>query len=165
MVSNKKRLYWTLQLAGWLSYALLQIIVFSIEKEIPARRVIFFIIEALICLGITHFFRYFLNRKKWLNLSVAGMIPRVVISITVLGFAIYFLRVPVSIVLKVVNVQKLAFDPGQILGFGLFYVFLLFLWSLFYFTYHYIERYNKSLKYEASMIESELNNLKNQLIL
>jgi LytS/YehU family sensor histidine kinase len=91
------------------------------------------------------------------------MIPRAIASIIVLGFVIYFLRVPVSIILKVVNVQRLAFDPSQILGFGFFYVFLLFLWSLFYFTYHYIERYNKSLKYEASMIEIELNNLKNQL--
>lgn len=160
---NKKRLYWTLQIIGWLSYALLQITVFSIAKEIPLRRIEFFIIEALICLGVTHFFRYFLNRLKWLNLSVPRMIPRVVASIIVLGFVIYFLRVPVSIVLKVVSVQSLALDPTQILGFGLFYVFLLFLWSLFYFTYHYIERYNKSLKYEASMIEIELNNLKNQL--
>jgi sensor histidine kinase YesM len=163
MISNKRRLYWTLQTVGWLSYALLQIIVFSIEKEIPSRRIIFFIIEALICLGVTHLFRHFLNRWKWLNLSVSRMIPRVVVSIVVLGFTIYFLRVPVSILLQVVNVQRLAFDPWQILGFGLFYVFLLFLWSLFYFTYHYIERYNKSLKYEASMIEIELNNLKNQL--
>lgn len=160
---NKKRLYWTLQIVGWLSYALLQITVFSIEKEIPLRRIEFFIIEALICLGVTHFFRYFLNRQKWLNLSVPRMIPRVVTSIILLGFIIYFLRVPVSIVLEVVNVQRLALDPMQILGFGFFYVFLLFLWSLFYFTYHYIERYNKSLKYEASMIEIELNNLKNQL--
>lgn len=163
MVNNKKRLYWTLQLGVWLSYALVQILVFSIEQEIPLRRIIFFIIEALICLGITHFFRYFLNRLKWLSLSVPQMIPRVIVSIILLGFLIYFLRVPVSIVLKVVNVQRLAFDTGQILGFGFFYVFLLFLWSLFYFTYHYIERYNKSLKYEASMIEIELNNLKNQL--
>jgi len=91
------------------------------------------------------------------------MIPRAMASIIVLGFVIYFLRVPVSILLKVVTIQRLAFDPQQILGFGFFYVFLLFLWSLFYFTYHYIERYNISLKYEASMIEIELNNLKNQL--
>lgn len=160
---NKKRLYWTLQIVGWLTYALLQITIFSIEKEIPLLRIIFFAIEALICLGVTHFFRYFLNRLKWLNLSVPRMIPRVLASIIVLGFLIYFLRVPVSIALQVANVQQLPFDPLQILGFGFFYVFLLFLWSLFYFTYHYIERYNKSLKYEASMIEIELNNLKNQL--
>lgn len=160
---NKKRLYWTLQIAGWLSYAALQISVFSIAQEVSKRRVLFFLAEAMICLVVTHFFRAFLNRLRWLNLSVPKMIPRVMASIIVLGFVIYFLRVPVSILLHVVNVQRLAFDPGQILGFGFFYVFLLFLWSLFYFTYHYIERYNKSLKYEASMIEIELTNLKNQL--
>jgi sensor histidine kinase YesM len=163
MISNKQRLYWTLQTAGWSTYALAQIAVFSIEQEITFRRVIFFGIEAFLCLLTTHMFRHFLNRWRWLNLSVPRMIPRVLASIIVLGFLVYFLRVPFSVLLGVVNVQRLAFDPGQILGFGLFYVFLLFLWSLFYFTYHYIERYNKSLKYEASMIESELNNLKNQL--
>lgn len=160
---NKKRLYWTLQITGWLSYALLQIVVFGIEQEVTQRRVIFFLIEALLCLSVTHFFRYFLNRLKWLNLSVPKMIPRAIASIIVLGFVVYFLRVPVSVILKVVSVQRLAFEPEQILGFGFFYMFLLFVWSLFYFTYHYIERYNKSLKYEASMIEIELTNLKNQL--
>jgi LytS/YehU family sensor histidine kinase len=65
--------------------------------------------------------------------------------------------------LNVGSVQRTAFEPQQILGFGFFYVFLLFLWSLFYFTYNYIERYNKSLKYEASLNEIELTNLKNQL--
>jgi two-component system, LytTR family, sensor kinase len=160
---NKKRLYWTLQIITWVSYALLQIIVYNIEKDIPVRRVVFFIIEALFCFGVTHFFRYFVNRWKWLNLSVPQMIPRVLASNLILGFVIYFLRVPVSILLNVVNVQRVAFDPKEILGFGLWYVFLMFVWSLFYFTYHYIARYNKSLKYEASMIEIELNNLKNQL--
>jgi len=86
-----------------------------------------------------------------------------VASVFVMGFTIYFLRVPPSIALDVVNVQRLAFDPKEILGFSLWYVFLMFIWTLFYFTYHYIERYNKSLRYEASMIEIELNNLKNQL--
>ena len=127
MVNNKKRLYWTLQLTGWLGYAFLQIAVFSIAQEVTQRRVFFFIAEAFLCLGTTHFFRYFLNRFGWLSLSVPKMFPRVLISISVLGFIIYFLRVPVSIALNVVSVQQLAFDTSQILGFGSFYVFLLFL--------------------------------------
>lgn len=160
---NKKVLYWILQITGWLTYALVQIIVFSIEREVTQHRVTFFLTEALICLGVTHFFRYFLNRLRWLTLSVPKMIPRALLMIIVLGFAIYFMRVPVGVMLNVGTVQRSAFQPEQILGFGFFYVFLLFLWSLFYFTYHYVERYNKSLKHEAFMNEIELNNLKNQL--
>lgn len=56
-----------------------------------------------------------------------------------------------------------AFDPSQIFGQSSFYAIIFFLWTVFYFTYHYFDRYNKSLKYEASMIEIELNNLKSQL--
>ncbi len=162
---NKKRLYWTLQITGWLIYALLQIIVYSFSNDsgIPVRRIIFFIAEALLCLGITHALRYYVLKWRWLSLSVPKMAVRVVPTIFVLGFVIYFLRVPVSILLNVVNVQRLALDLSQVFGFGMFYVFLLFVWSLFYFVYHYIARYNQSLKFEASMIEIELNNLKNQL--
>lgn len=38
-----------------------------------------------------------------------------------------------------------------------------FLWALFYYIYHYFERYNSALKYEALKNEIELNNLKSQL--
>jgi two-component system, LytTR family, sensor kinase len=162
---NRRRLYWTLQITGWVTYVLLHIVFYIIsnENEIPLRRIIFFSVEGLICFGVTHIFRHYVNQWKWLSLSVPKMMTRVLPIILVLGYVIYFLRVPVSILLSVVNVERLAFDPRQILIGGLFYTFMLFLWSLFYFTYHYIARYNKSLKYEASMIEIELNNLKNQL--
>ncbi len=162
---NKKRLYWTLQITGWLSYVLLQIVFynFSNESGIPLRRIFFFTIEGLICLGVTHLFRNYVNQWKWLNLSVPKMMTRVLPTISVLGIAIYFLRVPFSILFNIVTVQRVAFDPSQIIVGSSFYIILLFVWSLFYFTYHYIARYNKSLKYEASMIEIELNNLKNQL--
>lgn len=162
---NKKRLYWTLQITGWSSYVLLQIVFynFSNESGIPLRRIFFFTVEGMICLGVTQVFRHYVNQWKWLNLSVPKMMTRVLPTISVLGVAIYFLRVPFSILFNIVTIQRVAFDPRQIIIGSSFYIIILFVWSLFYFTYHYIARYNKSLKYEASMIEIELNNLKNQL--
>ena len=38
-----------------------------------------------------------------------------------------------------------------------------FIWTMIYFTFHYFERYNKSLKYEAAAKEIELRNLRSQL--
>lgn len=162
---NKKRLYWTLQITGWLGYVLLQIVFYNFSNEtgIPLRRIFFFTFEGLICLGITHLFRHYVNNWKWLNLSVPKMMMRVLPTIFLLAIIIYFLRVPFSIWLNIVSVQRLAFEPQQIMVGSMFYFIMMFGWSLFYFTYHYIARYNKSLKYEASMIEIELNNLKNQL--
>src|SRR6267154_1204490 len=46
---------------------------------------------------------------------------------------------------------------------SVFYAILFFLWSALYFIYNYFERYNKSLKLEATVKEIELNNLKAQL--
>ena len=160
---NKQRLYWTLQAGGWLIYASLQIVLsIAASGMISSKRTIFLLAEALLCLLITHVFRIFLSKAQWLRLTMARLIPRVLGSVLVLGLLLYFLRMPVSFLLGFFD-STIAFDPEQVAGLTTIYALLFFLWSVLYFTYHYFERYNKSLKYEASMIEIELNNLRSQL--
>ena len=130
--------------------------------NISTRHIIFFLYEALLCLLITHLFRAFLIRAKWFNLSLPKIIPGIIVSVCIMGLTVYFLRMPVSLVLGFFDLN-MAFDVRDILGFTSIYVLIFFLWSLLYFTYYYFERYNRSLKYEASVIEIELNNLKSQL--
>jgi hypothetical protein len=160
---NKHRLYWSLQIGGWLLYAGIQIKSSFLAGSANPRRIIFLIVEAMLCLFITNLFRVLLNKYKWLYLSMAKLIPGVLAAVFVMGVMVYFLRIPVNLVLGRSFDPIVAFDPKQILGQSFFYVIVFFLWTLFYFTYHYFDRYNKSLKYEASMIEIELNNLKSQL--
>ena len=76
---------------------------------------------------------------------------------------VYFLTIPVNFVLGRLFNPITAFDLQLILRQSSFYFILFFWWTVFYFAYHYFNEYNKSLKYEASMIEIELNNLKSQL--
>lgn len=160
---NKRRLYWTLQVGGWLVYALTQVISsIMISGTVSARRGIFFFIEALICLVITHQFRRLLNNQRWLFLNMARLIPRILVSVIILGFFVYLLRMPVSVILGFYD-NTIFFDPTQILGLTSIYALIFFVWSVLYFTYHYFSRYSTSLKYEASMIEIELNNLRSQL--
>jgi two-component system, LytTR family, sensor kinase len=164
MVDNKQRLYWTLQTGGWLLlYAGAQIVSSILANSIGATRIAFLLIEALLCLLVTHFFRIILNRYKWLYMSMPKLIPSVLAAVLVMGIIVYFLRIPVTIILGRVFDPRAAFSLDQIFGQSFFYAIVFFLWTVFYFTYHYFERYNKSLKYEASMIEIELNNLKSQL--
>ena len=167
---NKHRIYWSLQIGGWLLYAVAQISwSFVALGSVTPRRVIFFLLEALICLMITNWFRILLNRYRWLYLPMHKLIPRIFFSLFVMGLMIYFLRLPVTFVLGkifdpvgILNLTT-ALNISQILGQTWLYAFFFFLWTVFYFTYHYFERYNTSLKYDASMIEIELNNLKSQL--
>ena len=162
---NKARLYWTLQIGGWAVYAIVQI-VFAVlargEGSISTQRIVFLLYEATFCLIISHIYRNLINRWKWLSLSMSKLIPRVIISVFVMGGVIYLLRIPVSIPLGLFN-KGVALDVSVFLGQSFFYAIIFFLWSVLHFIYNYFERYNKSLKLEASIKEIELNNLKSQL--
>lgn len=160
---KKHRLYWSLQIGGWLLYAIIQIVSSIIASgSVSERRVIFLLYEAFICLLVTHLFRVMLKIRKWLNISVPQLLTRVLVSIFVLSIVVYFLRMPMSLLLGLFD-KRVAFDPDRIGGLTSVYAVIFFLWLVLYFTYHYFDEYNKALKYEASMIEIELKNLKSQL--
>jgi len=162
---NKQRLYWSLQSGGWTFYAVVQIcfsVLASDEQRVSGQRVIFLAYEAVLCFLLTHGYRNLINRWKWMDLGMMRLIPRVIFSVFCLGLIMYFLRIPISIPLGLYN-QAVAFHAQNILGQSLYYAIIFFLWSALYFIYNYFERYNKSLKLEASMREVELTNLKAQL--
>jgi two-component system, LytTR family, sensor kinase len=164
MINNKLRLYWALQVGGWSLYAIFESvarILVSDSGSSNTDRIIFFFYEALLCLLVTHAYRYFIHRWRWLNLGMVRVALHMILTVIVMGVVLYFLRIPVSIPLGI-NATHV-FDALHILEGSLFYAFIFFLWSVFYFIYNYFERYNKSLKLEATVKEIELNNLKAQL--
>jgi len=164
-VLGKQRLYWILQITGWAVYAVAQIMVSvyaSPSGAISAPRIVFFAYEAFLCLLLSNAFRSYMNRKRWLSLGIADLTPRVLTSVVVMGVVMYFLRIPVSLPLGLFT-KATVFSLSNIFGFSFIYAFLFFLWAVFYFIYNYFERYNKSLKLEASVKEIELSNLKAQL--
>ncbi|MBX2964785.1 MAG: histidine kinase [Cyclobacteriaceae bacterium] len=123
----------------------------------------FFICEAALFFLATHLFRLYVKRRNWLRLKVPKLIPRVLLASALMALAVYLFRVPLSLITGRSAVFESSFLPDQIVGFSAIYMLFFFLWATFYFTYHFIEKYNKSLKYEAYMTSIELNNLKSQL--
>jgi LytS/YehU family sensor histidine kinase len=102
-----------------------------------------------------------MNEWRWLTLGLQRLIPRVIAGVFCLGVLVYFLRIPISYSLGLF--VKSAFELTKIINGILFYGIIFFLWSVMYFVYNYFERYNTSLKLQASVKEIELNNLKSQL--
>lgn len=165
VINNKERLYWVLQIVGWSFYASFQIVVSALASgtgSISVRSMIFFAYEALLCFIVTHIYRLLINRWRWFGLGMLRIVLRVILSVCAMGLIMYFLRIPVSIPLGLFNTSKV-FNALQILGLSFIYALIFFLWSALYFIYNYFERYNKSLKLEATVKEIELNNLKAQL--
>ena len=160
---NKLRLYWTMQIGGWLLYAVVQIVTSIIASGgASAQRVLFLFCESMLPLVITHVARVLLKPGAWLSIGVPRLVLRVLSTSLLLGLVYYFLRLPLSYMLGMYDME-VGFDPGRIVGLSLLYSFYFFLWFVLYFAFHYFDRYNKSLKYEASIVQIELNNLKSQL--
>ena len=160
---RRQRLYWTLQIGGWLIYAAVQVISSILATgETASDRIFFLLYESLLCLLVTHLFRVVLEPSKWLDIALGAMVLRVMITVFTQGVIVYFLRMPVSLMLDLFD-PSVAFNLGTIWGLSSVYAVIFFLWWVLYFTFHYFDRYNKSLKYEATMVQIELNNLKSQL--
>jgi two-component system, LytTR family, sensor kinase len=160
---KRQRLYWTLQIGGWLLYAAVQVISSILASdEIVSGRIFFLVYESFLCLLVTHSFRVFLTPGKWLDIPVRMMVVRVMATVFLQGVIVYFLRMPVSVLLGLFD-SSVAFNLGTIWGLSSVYAVIFFIWWVLYFTFHYFDRYNKSLKYEATMVQIELNNLKSQL--
>src|SRR5687768_2699388 len=67
----RRRLYWTIQIAGWLFYAAVSIVAsFLVSGSVSPRRGVFLFYEALIFLMVTHLFRIYVNKHKWINLPL-----------------------------------------------------------------------------------------------
>jgi len=162
---NKNRLYWTLQITGWSVYALLEIftsVLLAEDQQISNRRLVFLCFEAFSCLLLTHIFRTLINRWNWMSKGLATVIPRTLLAVMMMSLLIYFLRVPASMVLGLFS-PGVVFSAGNVAGLSAVYIVIFFLWSIMYLVYNYFDRYNNSLKMEASLREIELNNLKSQL--
>ena len=159
---NKSRLYWALQFGAWFSYAAFQLVGAAFVAS--GQRLTAYlplISEALFFILITHCYRYFMTRWHWLELPATFIIPRGMIISVIMGLVIYLLRAVASIPLGVFNPE--VFFSWGLLANTFINALLLFFWTVCYFIYHYFERYNHALKYEAASNEIELNQLKSQL--
>ncbi|MCK5704457.1 MAG: histidine kinase, partial [Cyclobacteriaceae bacterium] len=110
----------------------------------------------------THIFRYFIIRKDWLNAKIKKVIFKIFIFIFALTISNFLVHLLIWLSLGVLDFEY-DLDPVNVGVYLLSTLLIYFVWALFYFIYHYFERYNTALKYEALKNEIELNNLKSQL--
>lgn len=159
---NKKRAYWLIQSIGWTLYATVMISgAFVVSSNFQILMAVPIMVEAAFFFGFTHYYR-FLNKKwSWFQLPVLKLLPRMLATILLMAVPIYFIRVFVSFLLDIYSSNLLSI--GNIFGNVIGNFFALFIWTSLYYAFHYFERYNLSLKYEAAMRRMELDRLKSQL--
>ena len=119
------------------------------------------IYQVIYFIATTHFLRNFIIRSQWLNLRLNRLIPRLVVITLVLSGLNYAYLFLIDQITDSISKADLMLITALVNT--LFYWVIYFLWCIFYFTFHYVERYNKSLRAETAAREVELNNLKAQL--
>ena len=159
---SKKKAYWILQTGGWSFYAIIWFIFLFIVEEESWIKVINILLFTLYFLFSTHILRGIIIQKGWLTVSLVRLIPRVLLTTLVLAVSNYLFSIMVTFFMGNIDYVD-DFKPVYIVSYVLVVMLFYLLWALIYFIYHYFEKYNSTLKYEAAIYEFELNKLKSQL--
>ncbi|MFN4234086.1 MAG: sensor histidine kinase [Bacteroidia bacterium] len=160
---NKTSVYWICQIFGWFSFAFINAVFIGFSNDAGFKEYLSLVLLFVLGIFLSHLYRNLIIRFKWLSVKTIALIPRFLFSAILLGFFTYFFE---SILISIITFDNILFTKTDIAGIlNLSFVYLV--WSLIYFLVNFIENYRKeeikNLRYEASMNEIELNNLKTQL--
>jgi len=165
MKLTRKQLYWLSQVTGWTIFVGTNLFIISSFEAITWQRILVFIFLAIDGIVFTHILRAVILKNNWLNLPLIKIIPRVLISSIVTGTIIYAFVFAASYVADTLKPEE--FNIIRPFAGSVNVSILVLLWSLIYFTFHYMENYRKkeieSLIWEAAVKDYELKTLKSQL--
>jgi hypothetical protein len=159
---NKTRLYWFLQIFGWLGFALINLFFLSLERAIsPVQVGAFFSVAAFYLLS-THSLRYIVKKYGWFNLGFVQLLPNTLLAVAALSVLNTIAQILINLIFDTLNPE----DDFRlvVISVSIFVSFLFYsLWVMLYFLFHFLDNYNQSLKYQAKINEIQLNHLKSQL--
>jgi len=159
---DKYKLYWLLQIFGWLSFALVNLFFVSMARGITPIQIGAYFSLAIFYFVSTHFFRYLIKNKSWLEFPITKLISHVLIAVLILGILNTFTQILINWIFGTLHIPQ-DFRP-LVLIVNLFTSFLYYsLWALLYFLFYFLDNYNSSLQYQARINEIKLIHLRNQL--
>ncbi len=158
---SKKTVYWLCQIFGWSFYGSLQLFLYATAQTPDTNHILGEFLQVLFYIGSTHLLRSILITKGWLGSEWTRLIPRIILMVFLLSLFNYLFILAFAGFAGELTARDFMVLPMTLNVFGPMVIYIL--WSLIYLTFHYFERYNNSLKYEAAVKEIELKNLRSQL--
>lgn len=159
---DKSRLYWLLQIFGWSAFALVNLFFLSLARGISSIQIGAYLALAAFYLFSTHLFRYIIKIQKWFTFPLTKLIAHAFAGLIILSFLNIIAQILINWAFNTLNLKE-ELKPLVILV-NLFISFLYYsLWSMMYFLYYFLDNYNSSLRYQATINEIKLNHLRSQL--
>ncbi|HEX2616392.1 MAG TPA: histidine kinase [Flavobacteriales bacterium] len=171
MTPARRRLliYWTTQIAGWSLLAVLLGAPSWVGTDAANRAALGSLLTIFVVLGVaaSHAFRGIIQQRRWLDLSIELLLPRLAFTALVLGLLTSLANGGIHDLAFPQGRPVLVLDAPRLLEFVLGWVLQLFIWSILYFAYHYFIRSRReeirSLRLETADRDSQLANLRSQL--
>ncbi len=170
-IMSRKQLYWTCQVVGWTAYMISDIWRYSAFYGYNHGLIINSSIVILFGIFITHVYRLLLKKLSWLDLPLGELLPRIFLSVTVMGIIMVLVNLPVDY-LTIPRFREQVLEKGGIpVNFVLMGLLSwckhILMWSLLYHVFQYFERSKNNeverLKLEASVKDFEAKMLRAQL--
>jgi two-component system LytT family sensor kinase len=166
MKKRRLKLYWASQVVGWGAYVLL-IALFNSINGVQFDAVLYLNLLSTFLLGIgtSHLYRYVILKYDLLKMRIAKLIPLVILASIILSAIYYVFHTFISEVL--IMGRPFVFEGLDFLQSMINLSALYLLWTLIYWSFHFIENYRKeeikNLRWQATIKEMELNKIKSQL--
>ncbi len=164
---NRRSLYWTAQLSGWLIYLSFVLIYNLFGSNFTTGALVSSMLIVVVGIPVTHFYRFIIIRLNWLRYPILKAIPRILLSSALLSVLFTVLHDMVTQIFVSRFVSFFDLEWVEVLRMLLNWTFVLVFWAILYFTVHYFFNYRRqeiaNLRLEASRNQIELSNLKSQL--
>jgi sensor histidine kinase YesM len=161
-----ERIYWLCQATGWSLYTISTISLSAAFGVYTWRNLASQFLSCGIGLILTHIFRIYVKRHGWLLLSLPYLVPRMV-AFCVFGAMLWMMLVMLFSIFVFQTLTFWLIKPAIVFVMVFNWSATLFIWSLIYFGFHFVENYKKTevekWKLEAAVKDAELRALKSQM--
>ncbi|HAS47147.1 MAG TPA: hypothetical protein DCS93_42080 [Microscillaceae bacterium] len=136
--------YWYCQGIGWTIYTFISFTFFTLAGSATTRLFIYYTIVSLTGFGLTHGYRYLIQRWGWTKLNAGQITLRIFPASILLGISWFMIDSLAWLVLKMFtdNPTPMSFR----LAFGVIFntSVVALIWSLLYFGWHYFNNYKQA---------------------
>ncbi len=165
---NQRQTYWFLQIVGWTFYIMTFLIshltLFSFDFDQFSDLIGNCIVNIIVCISLTHFFRLIFKKYHWIKLPILQMVFRCFVVMMVMAFIMTGINIPLDS--EIINTEKMHWaliDISYIVNWSKPFI----IWILLYVSYLYTnERKNDAIeriKLQTSIEASEAKILRAQM--
>jgi len=165
---KRRHAYWVCQIGGWSLYVIARLVLSSFFREFAWDHAFANLMVGAAGLLYTHLYRLAARRRGWTQLSLKGLIPRVVLAALVLSLCTHYTSDVIGRhLLELDFYDEVESETGLFLVSVLNGWILFMLWSVIYFGVHAVWNYRQAevdkWKLEAQAETARLKALKLQL--